>query len=495
MTIPGISISVVDPGRGAVAVNPGGPCVLGGIVGGSDAEGFRQISDLDDVRSRLGYGTYAEDVAKILAEAGGPVYLAGLSSLSTAGSNSAVVEVGSGNPDVTLSGTGREYYTGRIEITKAGARGVARFKYTLDNHDPDTFEPTYSPEYVVPSGGAFVAGNSGLTFNFAAGSYQTTHSYTFSCVPAQVNATDIGDAADLILDSMSEPALWIVSGTFATASQGASLFGTLSTKLAAFASGNRFARGLIDIGSREPGTEDDSSTSSVDETATPEDNVLAAVAALSDRRVDPSYGVHYVSSALPYEGFAVRKVGPIGSEAGRASRVLVSTDMARFAEGALGGVLGITFDAADSDLLDSAGVTTLRTWPGAPGFYMANSRLKCPPGSDFTDLHFGRIMDLACSTLRNAMLQFSSEGFRTVAGGTLHPLDAADIESVGNEALANVLLRQSNARGTGGHVSAVSITVDLTNNIVETSQLKVKMRIRPLGYAKDIVISAGFTVA
>lgn len=495
MTIPKLTISVVDPGRGAVVVNPGGPVVLGGIVGGSDSEGLVQFNDLDDVRSRAGFGTYAEDIAKILAEAGGPVYGAGLSSLSVAGANSAVVEVGTGNPDITLSGTGRETYTGEIVITKAGARGVARFKYTLDAHDPDVFEPTYSPEYVVPSGGTFLAGDSGLTFNFAAGSYATTHSYTFTCRPARMNATDIGDAAGLIHASQSEPALWHCSGTALTAAEGATLFGTLSTQLALFASGNRFARGLIDLGSFEPGTEDDSSTSSVDETATPEANILEASAALSDRRVCPGYGFHYVSSALPYEGFSVRKVSSVSSVSARASRVLVSTDLARYAEGSLGGVLGIDYDSTDSDLVDAAGISTLRTWRGAPGFYITNARLKSPPGSDFTYLHFGRLMDLACSTLRNTMLQFSSEGFRTISGGTLHPLDAADIESAGNEALANALLRPSNARGTGGHVSAVSVTVDLAHNIVSTDQLKVKMRMRPLGYAKEIIITAGFTVA
>ncbi len=495
MSIPRLVISIVDPGRGAVLVAPGGTVVLGGVVDGSDSEGFVQFNDLDDVRDRAGFGTYAEDIAKILAEAGGPVYGAGLASLSTAATKSAVTALGSTPPTVTLSGDAVETFSGRIEIRKEGDRGTARIRYTLDNHDPDSFEPTWSPDYVIPLNGTFVAGDSGLTFSFAAGSYTTGHAYEFTTTPAKMNAMDLADAAQLIHDSQSEPSLWLCSGTASTGLAGAAMFTALSTQLAAFASGNRFADGLLDLGSFEPGTEDDSSTSSVDETSSAEANILSAAAALSDRRICPGYGTHYVASALPYEGFSMRKVSLMTSVAARASRVLVSTDLARFAEGALGGVAGIDYDSNSSDLIDAAGVTTLRTWPGAPGFYIANARLKAPPGSDFTYLHFGRIMNLACSTLRNAMLQFSSEGFRTLPGGTLHPLDAADIESAGNEALANALVRPTNARGTGGHVSSASVTVDLNHNINSTDELKVKMRIRPLGYAKDIIMTAGYTIS
>jgi hypothetical protein len=477
MTIPAQTITVLDPGLGRVAAAPDSPLYLGTTPGGSaTALELLSFSRLNDVPSVLGYGDLAADVAKALSERGGPVLAMGADG-STAAVSSAVTQSGAG-PEVSLSGTARARYTGRVEIMGGGALGTGTFRYTLDRHTvtSGSSAPTWSATRTIPAGGAFVAGVSGLTMTFAAGTYVLGETYDFDTTPAMPNATDLGAAATALLAlTQTEFPLVVVSATHATATLGASIAAAMGGHAASLATGFRYSRAIVDVGSTDTSA-----------------NVLAE--SWSDRRVCPCYGFALTSAVQPYEAHAVRKVGCYSDLAARAARVLVSTDLARYAEGALGGVQRIDFDGFDNETLDAVGISTLRTWPGIPGFYVANGRLKSPLGSDFTDLHFGRLMDLACRTVYRAQLPFMAEGFRTNADGSINVLDKADVEAAVFGALRDALLTPKNARGVSGHVSEVSYGVDPTHNLNTSGTLLVNVGVRPLGYAKFIDTQIGFAL-
>ncbi len=144
--------------------------------------------------------------------------------------------------------------------------------------------------------------------------------------------------------------------------------------------------------------------------------------------------------------------------------------------------------------MDAAQISTVRTWPNMPGFWPTQGYLKAPPGSDFQKIQYGRIMDTACAAVFRAVFPFILEGFRTQADGTIDPLDAADIDTAGQNALTDVLLRPNNARGKRGHVSAAKFQVDRTVNLNTTGQLRTRTGIRPLGYPGTIVNELGFTL-
>jgi hypothetical protein len=183
--------------------------------------------------------------------------------------------------------------------------------------------------------------------------------------------------------------------------------------------------------------------------------------------------------------------------ASRAAGSLVSTDLARFADGPLGSCKGIDFDSTNDTTVDALQIGTLRTWPGISGFYICKARLASNPPSDFTDVHFGRIMDLTCRTVYEAQLPFQVEGFRTVSDpvGAIDPLDKADVEKAVQGQLSAKLLQPKNARGRAGHVSAVSYSVDGTNNLNATGQILTTTAVRPLGYANEIIAQLGFAVS
>ena len=479
MAAPAQTITVLDPGLGRVAVSAESPLYMGpaALHGGSAAAGaLLSFSRMNDVRSSLGFGQLGGDVLKALSERGGPV-LVMPTDASNADTVSAVTQSG-GGPEVTVAGEAHARYTARVEVIAGGALGTGTFRYTLDRHSVTSGDasPTWSPTRTIPAGGSFVAGSSGLTFTFAAGTYVAGETYDFTAIPASPNGTDISDAvtALLAITGLAFPQL-VLSATYDDAGDAATIAAAIDGHMTSFASGFRYSGALLDIGSG------DSAANVLDES-------------WSSRRIMPCYGLNLTSEVQAYEGHVTRQVGCVSDIAARAARVLVSTDLARFAEGSLGGVTQIDFDGYQDETLDAAGIATMRTWPDIAGFYVTNGRLKSPPGSDFTDWQFRRLMDLACRTVYRAQLPFIAEGFRTVTGGAIDPLDKADIESAVNGALRNALLTPRNARGRSGHVSAVSYTVDPTHNLNSTDTILVNVAIRPLGYAKFITTQIGFSL-
>jgi hypothetical protein len=473
MALPKQTINILDPGLGLVASSTSMPLVIGGSSSG-DLNKIYSFSSLNDVKATLGSGNLPQAVAKTLRESGGPV-LAIRVDTSIAATIGTVLKTGSG-PDVTVTGTPALKCFAKIEITKNGALGVGQFRFTLDDFVPGTLDPTWSSVRTIPAGGSFTIPNSGMTATFAAGSYVKGTTYEFLTSPAGVNATDVAGAfEELAKFPTIKPKLISVVSAQETQSAGFGLAAAVGGHLADMAGSFKYARAFVDVGSED-------STN----------NILTGAASFFDKRISTCYGYEATSSVMPIEGMATVMMPSVFSILPRAARELVSTDLARYASGNLGGVRHIFFDSTTNETLDDAGITTLCTREG--GFYIGNGRLKAPPGSDFQFVQYGRIMDLACSTVRSAMMIAVAEGFRTVAGGAIDPRDASDINLIVNRALSAALLEPSNARGTAGHVSAASFAIDLTNNIASTGVLKTKTAVRPMGYARDIVQEIGFTL-
>jgi type III secretory pathway component EscU len=75
---------------------------------------------------------------------------------------------------------------------------------------------------------------------------------------------------------------------------------------------------------------------------------------------------------------------------------------------------------------------------------------------------------------------------RVNAAGTILPIDATDLQTRCNSALANALTNQ-------GQVSSAQCVVSLTDLILQTATLSVTFQIQPLGYLNTINITVTFT--
>lgn len=477
MVFPVQNLSIIDPG---IAVTPpvaSIPIISGCAAGGSVAVNtMMSINQMSEIRTKIGYGPLAEDVALALSLRGGPVYAVKHSEAGTALSSAAMTLVGTG-PAVTLSGTPADRYSVQVTVVLGGTRGTATFKFSLDAWDANAAAFTQSQVRVTAA--TYVIPNSGLTINFPTGTYVAGDTYTLATVPPEVGTTSLATIAALLQNDPSlDFHLWLVSGSQPDNVTAEGVAAALSGHLATLTQTYRYALGFVDIGSSDTAA-----------------NVHTENAAWTSTRVCPGYGYVLRPSLLPFEGYSVRKISCIAGIAVRAMGSLISTDLARFSDGPDDGVSKVYYDSLYSQTLDTDGVATMRTWPGAPGFYIAGGKIKAPFGSNFTDVQFRRIMDVACRTTYLMQLQFIADAFRTVpVTGVIDPRDAATIEQIVSNALADVLTRPNNARGTPGHVSAFTYRVDRTVNLVTTGQLKTTVAMLPLGYAKDIETTLFFTL-
>jgi hypothetical protein len=366
----------------------------------------------------------------------------------------------------------------RVTVVSGGALGTATFKYSHDYWQPTMVAPTQSQVRTIPSGGTYIFPNIGITMTFPSGTYVAGDTFDFTTEPAHLNASDLAVLFTAIAAIPSiDPRLVGLADSYSTATEGFAMASALGGQLQTMAAGYRYTRGFCDVGSAD--------TSS---------NVLTAKAAFTDKRIVSAYGYELQDAVMPFEGWSVREVSAASQLFTRAAASLISTDLARYASGALGGSRFIYFDSNQDNTLDSAGIATLRTWPRIPGFYIANGNLSSPIGSDYTRVQYGRVIDEACSTVYAAMLPFLNEGLRTIASGAIDPRDAASVNTAGQNALSASLLQPKNARGNPGHVSAAKFSVDLANNLALTGILQTKIAIRPLGYATTISQQLGFTL-
>lgn len=479
MTFPKQTLTVVDPGLGVSTPTADTPVFSGKAFGGSAAaDTLVSLGSLNDVRTILGFGPLAEDVALCLQQRGGPVF-AIVHADSTSPTTTAMTTTGSG-PAITLGGLARDEYAAQVQIMAGGALGAGTFRYTLDAFDANSAPITWSQTRIIPMGGSFVIPNSGLTLTFPSGTYILGDLYTESRIPPAPATGDLATVAALLESTPSLVFyLWAVSGAQATASAGATLAAAFEGHLDTLTSTYRYVRGLLDVGSGDT-----------------ESNVATSAATWTGVRVAPSYGYTLRNSAIPFEGFSTRKTACSSGLAVRAAASLISTDLSRVASGPDVGVLKIYFDENGDQTLDALKIGGMRVWPGIPGFYIANAPLKSQFGSDFTDLQFGRVMDVACRTTYQGQFPYISESLRTLTDGTgaIDPRDAAMIETTVNNQLRDALLNPNNARGIPGHVSAVVYSVDRTANLITSQTLVTTVAIVPLGYSKLITTTLFFTL-
>lgn len=472
--IPNQALTVADPGLNVVDASPTAPLIMGVSSTGTNYE-LNTYSRKPDVIAEYGQGTMPEAACKILDIAGGPVHCMKLDG-TVAGAAGAVTAVpgGAATGTITVAGAAFDAYEVIVEILTTGAAGVATFRYSLDDGN------TYSGELIVPTGLSTVIANTNLTITWVPGGgpiiFEDGDVHWFNCTAPYYSATELALGAAAGLALTTEYPFIVLTGTAATAAGGATMFAGVVTQAAAYAAVNRYTRWIMDVGT--------------DTTA----NVVTSWETLSDRRIMPCYSTTDVGSSKPFVGWSVPARPSMEIIAAVAANSLISTDLARVATGPLPGVIAVGHDEDLNEVLDVHRISTTRSLIGRSGFFCTNGRLISPDGSDFRYWQHGRIMDTACRTTFLQQQNFLSIGLRTNADGTIDERDATRLEAIVNSALREQLTQPSNAEGTPGHVSDLSYRIDRTVSIIATETLRSQVSIRPLGYAKQIVTTLGFSL-
>lgn len=471
MAAPTQVVRINDPGRTNVSPAPTTGLVIGFASSGT-ADTVTSIANPNTLATTFDQGPMPEAAAKMLQVAGGPV-LCLRTATSVAGVNSVVSQTG-GGPVVTVGGVPNDKYDAKITIVAGGVLGTATFKYSLDSDN------TESETITVPGGGAFLIPNTGVTATFVVGTHEAGTTHEFTSTPPMYNASDLSTAFAAILADPTEFAFIVFAGEAADAASAATLFSAIDGHLTSLENGFRYVRSMMSAGDDTFG------------------NVKTSFAAVESDRISPVFSTGRLSSAKPFAGWASASVPLVQHAASRAASALISTDLARVLSGAIDGTLSIGHDEfLDPQGLDDARISTFRTLPGRAGFFITNMRLKSALGSDFRYWQHGRVIDVTCRQTVISQQTLLSKGIRVNADGTIDEREAVAIEADINGALEAVLVSPLNAEGNPGHISRTAddpplYTIDRTNDILATEEIKSSVAVRPLGYPKLITTDIGF---
>lgn len=143
-------------------------------------------------------------------------------------------------------------------------------------------------------------------------------------------------------------------------------------------------------------------------------------------------------------------------------------------------------DEALNPGLDDSRACVARTFDSLEGVYVNRPRLLSPSGSDFVELQFRRVINIARTLLLGYFVLRLSKTVRVdKKTGFIREEEARAIESAVNALLRAALL-------TKPYASDVQFTLSRTDNILSTFTLTGTCRIEPLGYVEDYEIDVGF---
>ena len=466
MALPDVTVTVSDGALGLAGANPDNLHAKLGVSSLGTANTVYAFSDITTLRTTLGSGPLVEALASHLAFPGGPV-LAVPVAASNVGTVGTVTRVGtSPSPGLATTGTPRDKYDVVARVIAGGAVATATFDISFDGG------VTYLPVRATAATVSAYAADTGLTLTFAAGTYVAGDTYTFSTVAPTYSSSDLNTALDAVKNDSRSTSFVHVVGTVGGATDAdkitnfAALVVAVETKMESAETGKRWGFAILE----KPDTAEGAFEAS------------ATWLAVSAPRVSPAGGRETIISQVSNRQV---QVSLATGYAARLAATPVQEHPGKFIRGPLKGVLAMSRDERATPGLDSARITSARTFPDVVGFYISNGKMAAATGSDFAEVQNRRVVDKLCRVGYLALLRFLNDEVRVnkVTGFILEK-DAKVIE-------AYVLGILNEALVTSGNASSVQATVNRTTNILSSETLYVSLRVIPKGYAKFIQADVG----
>lgn len=193
---------------------------------------------------------------------------------------------------------------------------------------------------------------------------------------------------------------------------------------------------------------------------------------------------------------ASSKNAAVGVIAGRIASVPVQRNIGRVASGALAPekfYLGATLvddSMTDVETIYEKGYITPRIYAGLAGYYFTDDRLAVAPTDDYAHLTARRSADKAARIAYLTLLNFLLDEIAVNTDGTMQQ----PVLKSWQAAVETAVDAQMTAAGELSVVdgSGCRFFIDPTQNVLATSRVEGSLRIRPYGYARDIVANIGF---
>lgn len=474
MPVGNVTETVRDGGLGTVPSNTSNLHVVLGVSSLGTANTLYSYSSLDDITANLGTGPGPESAAYDLAIGGGSIFFmpVNASVVGVAGAVTAT-RVGTSTSVMTVTGTPNDAYVVQVKVTSSGTGqlvtgGAIQLTISVDGGN------TFNQPITLPSSGIYVLTGTGVTLNFTTAASATLDFgdlFTFTCSAPFYGSTDLNAAFTAL---GNDPRTWgyihvvgyPTAGTStANATASAALASAVSTNMATFANNFRWARCIMEA---PPSLDAD---------------LISAFAGFADGRVKVEATTATINSPITGRKMTRSWAWAVSARLGSMS---ASVSPGRVSDGPMKGVTTITRDERKTPGLFDQRFGVSQTIIGLNGFYADSGKTMAPVGSDFATIMNGRVMDVACTITRTALLPFLNSTIRVNAvSGTILEQDARGIEKFVESQLRSTLVQP-------GDASDCSVQVNRTDNILSTGLLRVKTRVVPNGYAFSISEDIGF---
>jgi hypothetical protein len=444
-----------------------------------------------DVVSTLGYGQLAQLVANIMTVPGHSKVIA-IPAAYTAGVLSSVTATGTSPPTVTLTGNSVDDFAGgRVEILVGGTRGTATFRYALD-YDATTGTGSWQGPFTTAA--TYVLDNSGITLNFATGTYVTDNVYAFTGAAPVHSDAQITAAIDALYAAGTDiGGIYVISTPTGAADTDRAT--TLATTFAAFtpkldtfeAVSFRYVWGVLQAGVPV-------AASSAGLTTWRAALSGATMQVLAHKRVGIAAGMAKQVSVIDQRIYR-RNVGWRIVE--RLASSDISEHLGRVLSGPVRPLLSIEHDEGTTGGLadGSAGqrYLTLRTHSNFTGFYVAESHTFAAVASDYSKFERLRVINRAAKIGRAELAKrIGDSTIADVNTGRILETEAQHIDSEMTTALNEGLVNAPSKSGKG-HASSVAARCSRTDDILSSSTFTGQFSVQPLGYFRFINFTIGFT--
>ena len=186
----------------------------------------------------------------------------------------------------------------------------------------------------------------------------------------------------------------------------------------------------------------------------------------------------------------------VGTLAGRIAASPVQRNIGRVASGALApekmyiGSSSVDLAMSVVDALYAKGYITPRIYVGLSGYYLVDDHLAVAGTDDYAHLTARRTVDKAARIAYLTMLQFLLDEIEVNTDGTMQ----LPILKSWQAAVENAINNQMSANGELSVVdgSGCKFYINPSQNVLSTSKVEGTLKVRPFGYAREIIVNIGF---
>ena len=483
MTTGDVEITIID-GGGAVVVVPAASVqlVIAPATSGTD-NAIVATRNLNTLKSIFDSGPLPEAAALAILAGGTAICI---KAPTVSGQDTSVVTT-TGAGTVTVSGTPNDEYYVKGKITAAGTVGTKgiQFQLSLDNGRH------YGRAVALGTASTFDIAGTGLQLQFA-GTFAVGDTFRFGTTAPLTDTGGVSDALDAFKASQYAVA-GIGSAHVVGAFSGADLQ-TIQGYVAALKTRFIYTRVICELRDASPATVWGGSGEIESDWI---DSVTDDVSELNADRICPCAGNYNMPTAFPTAtaGTPAYRRNLAWALAARQVAIPPQRHAGRVRDGSLSNiVVDPSNDGSDGFIyhdeslnpgFDIARVTSARLRIGLPGVYITNPLLASTPGSVFTLLPLGNVMDVACSLVHQVGQKEINSDIRLNDNGTIHENEAQTIERT----MLGVINTNMTAQNM---ISNAAVVIDRTINVRATSKVKTTVTIFSRGYVLEMDIEIGY---